>query len=547
MTITDQLWPIIAAFNQPIMASLSTRLNALSQTIEELMSIAGTPGASIGVYRLGEPEYFANFGYRDVEAKLPIIERTIFPACSLTKLFTSMALGEAIESGTYNIGWESKVTDILPEFEIEDPMLRTMTITDCLSHRTGMSRGNLYLGSGNNMLIAHRDSLKFISDQVPIIPLRQEFDYNNLGFELAGLVLDKVTGSSWAELCRTSFFCPWDMTRTSIGRPMSGDGLAKAYNVMDNATAVEIPTVQAGEGTFGGSSAGLFTTTEDLLKAYSHVLEAINQFSAGATNSEESKIKGASTLFSAKIPMAQPTYGEASYALGLARLQLPGKMGYIGINPKLLPDAEVPVLAKGTPSRLVFYHQGSFPGALSAITLIPELQTVTVVMTNALALNDCPDWINQLILEEILEAPVRNDYISVAKKSAAKTLEWYPDTLRDLESLKKPGTASRPLEAFVGTYWNKKKYFRVDVELHDGELSWVLQGLESERYTLEHYEDDVFHWLKPRNYLAARGRWVDEPAIFWKLRFAADQSGDIFSLNWAHDSDVENGETFYRL
>jgi CubicO group peptidase (beta-lactamase class C family) len=129
-----------------------------------------------------------------------------------------------------------------------------------------MSAGDFYLGSANNIVVAHADSIKFINDQEPILPFRQQWQYNNLGYELAGLILDKVYGS-WADVLRKQLFVRFGMARTTNGRPADGtDNFSKAYNTLDNATPVEIPTVQAGEGNFGGSSGGIFTCVEDLLK-----------------------------------------------------------------------------------------------------------------------------------------------------------------------------------------------------------------------------------------------------------------------------------------
>ena len=65
-------------------------------------------------------------------------------------------------------------------------------------------------------------------------------------------------------------------------------------------------------------------------------------------------------------------------------------MGAVGCNPSLMPDG-MPIVGKGVPSRLVIYHQGSLPGALSAVVLIPGTETAIVVMSNSLALNDSPD------------------------------------------------------------------------------------------------------------------------------------------------------------
>ncbi|KAI8685217.1 hypothetical protein NCS57_00190400 [Fusarium keratoplasticum] len=524
---------------------LPARLDGCKSKIEELMRIAGTAGLSFGVYRQGEPAYFANFGHHNVEEKSPVDEETIFPGCSLTKMFVAMALGRAVDEG--KLAWDTRVKDLLPDFDIDNRVLReSMTVTDILAHRTGMSIADFYLGSENNIVISHDDSLKFINDQVPIKPFRQEFRYNNLGYELAGLILDQVSGS-WVDAVHNAFFDPFGMKRTYIGRPPSHvENVSRAYNTLENATSVEIPTVKSGRGTFGGSSGGIFTCVADLLKAYAAVMDAVtDQFSTAVASTPSSQIKLAQDLFSAKIPMAQLTYQEASYGFGLARVQLPGPMGHIGMNPGLI-DGQMPTVAKGVGSTLAFYHQGSLPGALSAIAMVPEHRTAVVVMTNSLSLNDCPDWVLQLLLEEILDAPNRNDYVKLSKESAEKSLQWFKDTSAALDKERINNTSPKPLEAYVGTYWNKKHYLRIDVTLDDGELSWALQGLESEKFKLDHYENDTFLWLRSRDYMASRGRWVDQPPVFWKLTFRESKDGSISSLNWVHDPDVLDGEEYYK-
>ncbi|KAM0329221.1 hypothetical protein ACHAQA_004521 [Verticillium albo-atrum] len=532
-------------------SELHARLKTHDSTIRELIGIAGTAGLSLGVYKKGEPTYYSNFGHRDVTGELPVTEQTIFPGCSLTKLFTAMAFAHQVDDPEKHVDWDTPVKHVLADFNISDSVVRERTtVSDLLAHRTGISAGNFYLGSDNNMLIAHEDSLKFINDQVPVVPFRQQWRYNNLGYELAGLMIDKLSGS-WADVVRTKLLSPLGLERTFIGHPSENtDNVAKAYNTLDNGTPTEIPTVKAAEGVFGGASAGLFTCTKDLLKVYAAILDAMNaSFDTGLPDTpvtSNSPIKRAADLFTAKIPMAQPSFAEASYAFGLCRVQLPNTMGHIGMNPWLVSDGKMPTIAKGTDPVLVFYHQGSLPGALSAVSLIPQLEAAVVVMTNSLSLNDCPDWVLQLILEELLEAPERVDYIQLAKSSKDKTLQWYQETKSTLENEQASNTSSKPLPSYTGTYWNKQRYLKIDVTLSDDKLSWALQGLDSEKFELDHYEGDTFLWLKDRNYMAKRGRWVGQAPVFWKLRFNANAAGEITSVTWAHDADVPEGEEFFK-
>lgn len=512
------------------------------------MKVAGTAGLSVGVYKKGEPAYFANFGYRNVEKRLPVSDTTIFPACSLTKLFISMAMALEIDNPASVLEWDTPVKDILPDFNIRDDAIRNKsTITDILAHRTGMSQAGYYYGNNNRMLIAHEDSQKFINDQHAVHHFRTQYLYCNLGYELAGLVLNKQTGS-WARVLREELLSSLDMTRSTIGQPSTTTAnVSRAYNTLDDGTPVAVPTVQAGESTFLGASAGLFTCTKDLLKAYSAVSDAIlSEFDVGQTrvfsDNRDSPIKQAEDLFTPKMYVNE----ETSYAFGLCRVQLPASMGHVGLNPGLLGDVNMPLVARGVSPTLVFYHQGSLPGALSSMAIIPSLDISIVVMSNTLSLNDCPDWVLQLLIEEILDAPYRNDYIEFAKRSRNATIWRHNEIGAYLERKRVKGTYPKPLDAYVGTYWNAQRYLKIKVTLSNGKLAWALQGLDSEEFELVHYENDTFLWYKNRDYLVSRGRWVDQPPIYWKLRFCSNAAGEIASVKWTNDPGVLDGEEFFK-
>ncbi|SLM37297.1 d-protein [Lasallia pustulata] len=242
------------------------------------------------------------------------------------------------------------------------------------------------------------------------------------------------------------------------------------------------------------------------------------KFANGRTSTEGSPLKQVNHLMSAKVPMNQPTLRETSYGFGWALVQLPGTMGDIGCNPPLMPHG-MPVLGKGAPSRLVIYYQGSLPGALAAVNLIPDTETAIVVLTNSMFLNDTPDWVGQLVLEELLEVPERNDYVKAAEASVAEAAKWYPATVGELQRARINDTSPRSLEDYAGTYWDEIHIFKIEVTLVEGTLYWAFPGLESEKFQLDHYEHDVFTWIQTRNELARRGRWVDQGAPFWQADF----------------------------
>lgn len=139
-------------------SELKESLANLSPKIKELMTIAGTAGVSLGVLHHGEIVHCANFGFRDVDANLSVDEETIFPIGSLTAAIVSATIALLVEERL--LTWDTKVIDVLPDFQPQDEVLRNLTtITDVLSHRTGMARS---IASQSSDLIKKEDSLAFL-------------------------------------------------------------------------------------------------------------------------------------------------------------------------------------------------------------------------------------------------------------------------------------------------------------------------------------------------------------------------------------------------
>ncbi|KAF2804960.1 beta-lactamase/transpeptidase-like protein [Mytilinidion resinicola] len=393
------------------MANLSTRLDALRATIEKLMSIGGTPGLSLGVMHQGRQVYYAAYGHSDVEKGLPITDETVLPVCSMTEAVTSAALGILMEENKAN--WDTLIKDALPSFNINDDILQNnLTITDLLCHRSGKSWGdNLFVGTENNILISEKDSMKYINSQTRLLHFCGQLSYNNMGFELAGKVIEALSGQSYFDFLQTRIFDPLGMDRTFLQTPPSSlEDIGTTYNALDDGCSVRIPAVKAGDDWFGTPSAGM---------------------------------------------------------------------------------------------------------------------------------RSC---VGQLVLEEFIQAPdvERNDYLKAAESSRAENLKWYPSLMHELAQERKYDTSAKPLEEYVCTYWDAIHVFKIDVVLKEGQLYWLLQGLESEKFLLNNYEDDLFTWLLPRNELSKRGRWVggDEGPDFWKAVFKTGDGGKIDKLSWSHDNGI---------
>ena len=131
------------------------------------------------------------------------------------------------------------------------------------------------------------------------------------------------------------------------------------------------------------------------------------------------------------------------------------------MNPKLIPGG-MPIVGKGAPSRLVMYHQESLPGAIAAVNLLLETQSAILVMTNTLALNDCADWVGQLVLETLLGIRDKNDYLELAR-SVAMSMFWHITVEAALKKNQVHGTSPLKIEEYTGTYTNSIKAMKIGV------------------------------------------------------------------------------------
>lgn len=224
------------------MYDLSARLDHLGPQIEQLISIGGTPGLSLGIVTNGKPQYQRSYGFRDSENKLHVDQNTVFPTGSLTKAVTAAALGILVDEGKAT--WRTLVRNALPSFQPRDRFFwANLTITDLLCHRDGISwADNLVIGSDNNILVSYEDAMTCINDQTILLPFRGQFSYSNVAFDIAGspttTLSRSVSSIHWA--CRARFSrLP---LRTSTTSPRA---------TMHLMTSVTFPSRAPGLGTTG--------------------------------------------------------------------------------------------------------------------------------------------------------------------------------------------------------------------------------------------------------------------------------------------------------
>lgn len=509
------------------------------------MRLGGTPGLSLSVSSKGELIHHSNHGFRDLERALPVTVNTIFPACSLAKAVSAAAMGILVDEGAAS--WDMLAKHAVPAFAPRDRCLLDHTsLADLFSHRSGMtSCGNLQGGCAGSILVKKSDSMRLINDQILRRDQVGKFSYNSLAYDLCEHAIENLSGQTFHDFVQARILSPFGLERTYMKTPPRGsEDVAKSYNALDDGTPYLIGSPSIGDEGPGSASGGMRSCATDLMKLYGAFMQSFkHQFRTGQTSTPGSSIKQAAQIMSAKVPMFPTSMNEASYGMGWARVQLPNTLGHIGLNGRLMPLG-MPVVGKGVPSQLVLYHQGTLPGALAGVFLLPETETIILVLSNSLALTDVPDWVGQMVLQELLNVPdsEKVDFTRPAEASISINLEWESCITHGLRISRGPAPRpGRDLNCYAGEYVNANGVFKTVVSGHHGKLYLSFQGLDSEKYELEPYDGDIFTWFRPRNELSRRGRWVlgnDRDPSFWKLEFG-EENDNITHLSWRHDPGLE--------
>lgn len=528
------------------------RLESTSSVIEELRGIAGNAGISLGVLHHGQVVYRANFGYRDVEAKLAPDSDTAFYIASMTKAMAANALTSLVKDGKVSL--DTKLVDLVPEYRDASATLKCKelateaTLLDLMAHRLGITAGNNFWSQkGAKVLVDKSETAKIVGFLQPLVPFRSSFTYSNWGYGLLGEIMESVSGEDLESLFQRTLFKPLGLQRSFL-KAKVGEfaNITKCYQALSDATTYEIPPTPYNSGSARAAAGAVKSTVNDLLHLYGAWMKAAQD---QATTDQDQSLKSPFTHVSAQWTPHNKVTEESDYGLGWVLTNLPAKASITSLNPFEGPD--VPVLAKGTTPRRLVYHHGSVLGGLSSVYLLPDTVTAIVVLGNTFDLFDTPDFISQILLEALLDVPEPNEYIERGRRIIASTLSQFPVTAAKLATEQVQGTSpSLPLQAYAGKYYNQADNFFIDVSVLPGDegLKMVPMSVEESAYDLRHYHYDVFFWAGADRDLQLREALFPQPLPgFHKVEFRVnDQGNNVVSATWQIDRAISDGETFHK-
>jgi CubicO group peptidase (beta-lactamase class C family) len=232
-----------------------------SAWLEGQIAYRGLPGIAVGVVSDQELVWSRGFGFADVKAKVPMSPATKFRMASHSKVFTATAIMQLREQGKLRL--DDPVSKYLPWFKVKPTGDDDgeITIEQLLTHSSGLPREAGDHWTTNKF--PTRDEIKaLIADRQAAFPPATRWKYSNLAYSIAGMVVEQVTGMSWADYLQQHIFQPLGMTASSVDKPVEGLTVGYGRRMPDGSRAI-IPFIDA-KGM--GSATGLTSNVEDMAK-----------------------------------------------------------------------------------------------------------------------------------------------------------------------------------------------------------------------------------------------------------------------------------------
>lgn len=220
----------------------------------------GGAGLSIAVERRGRIAFSKGYGWADVENRVPTTTTSIFGLASVTKQFTAAAIMQMVEQGKFHL--DDQLSKVLPEFSDQGP---PVTVRQLLNHTSGIAG---YTSFPDYLQMEPYDQseqtmLRFIASKPRKFAPGARFGYSNSGYFLLGLVLERGSGTSYANHVQKHLFTPVGLRRTEYCRSHpDGRREVRRYAAGGSPPQAASPVSM----TVAFSAGGLCSTPEDMLR-----------------------------------------------------------------------------------------------------------------------------------------------------------------------------------------------------------------------------------------------------------------------------------------
>ena len=189
----------LTAFLMLFSACTSTpdRKQLTDQAIKQVLDEFKAVGISAAVVKDGQIVYNESFGFKDLETKTPLSNDDIMRIASISKSFTATSLLQLVDKGIISL--DDDVSNLIG-FKIRNPHHPDVPITlrMVLSHTASIRDKEDYFTLDHLNPAVYGDCVESYFEYKP----GDGYNYSNMGLNLAGSILEKVSGIRFDDYVR---------------------------------------------------------------------------------------------------------------------------------------------------------------------------------------------------------------------------------------------------------------------------------------------------------------------------------------------------------
>jgi CubicO group peptidase (beta-lactamase class C family) len=296
------------------------------------------PALSIAVIRGRDTVVMKGYGMADVENEVPATAQTVYRIGSVTKQFTSVAVMQLIEQGKLSL--DDEITKYVPHAPTHG---RRILVRHLLNHTSGIPSytdvGPIF-GRVMRQDLSHDSLVAVVKDDSLQFEPGTHMYYNNTGYFLLGMIIERVTGKPYGDYLRDVLFTPNGLSSTIYcgNTPLikhRARGYSAGPNGLVNADFISMDLPYA---------AGSLCSTVGDLAAWTRLLHA-------------GRLVSASSFASMTTPVKLPSGRPMRYAFGL--------------------------VADSVETHRRIHHGGGINGFISELAYYPADSLTVVVLSNS--------------------------------------------------------------------------------------------------------------------------------------------------------------------
>jgi CubicO group peptidase (beta-lactamase class C family) len=455
-------------------AALAEPPKDLERRVEAARAGIGVPGMAIAIVENDRVTFAKGFGVRSLGGSEPVDADTIFPTGSTGKAFTVAALGILVDEG--RIGWDDRVIDHLPGFQMYDPWVtREITIRDLLVHRSGLGLGEGDLLFVPRTNLTRAESVRRLRYLKPHTSFRYGFAYDNVLYMVAGQLIEAVTGESWEKYVAEHVLKPAGMLHSTTDEPERFADPDRAYpharlDGPMRGVGTQVRLEERDElGRNGAPAGGLTVSANDMARWL------MIQLDGGELPGHSGR------LFSeaAHEQMWTPVVLEPIHALPPPLKATEPLFNAYALGWDVTDYAGTKII----------WHGGAVFGFLTAVVLIPEKH-----IGFSIEINSEDGEIIRGLMYELLDHYLGRPRVDWVARFRAEKQRRIKEALSELKTeTAKPAAVgpSLPVSGYTGTY-SDPWYGNIEITVSDGRLRIDFKSTPRMTATLEHWQYDTF-------------------------------------------------------